>query len=78
MCVRKGAQPRGRDRARSRGGRREEARPGLLPVCLTDEEVYRRVPAFVIATVDKFANLPWVGDSGAILGKVTHAHADGY
>ena len=33
-----------------------------------DEPLYRRVPCFVIATVDKFASLPWVGASGALLG----------
>jgi hypothetical protein len=47
-------------------------------MCLTDEEVYRRAPGFLIATVDKFANLPWVGESGAILGKITHATPEGY
>ena len=26
-----------------------------------DEPLYRRIPCFLIATVDKFANLPWVG-----------------
>ena len=31
-----------------------------------DEPIYRRVPCFVIATVDKFASLPWVGASGAL------------
>ena len=28
----------------------------------------RRLSAFLIATVDKFASLPWVGESGALLG----------
>jgi hypothetical protein len=39
-----------------------------LPIVAVDEPVYRRVPCFVIATVDKFASLPWVGASGALLG----------
>ena len=39
-----------------------------LPVLTVDEPIYRRLPAFVIATVDKFASLPWVGPSGALLG----------
>jgi hypothetical protein len=39
-----------------------------LPVIAVDEPLYRRVPCFVIATVDKFASLPWVGASGALLG----------
>jgi len=32
-----------------------------LPVLTVDEPIYRRLPAFLIATVDKFAALPWVG-----------------
>ena len=39
-----------------------------LPVVAVDEPLYRRLPAFLIATVDKFASLPWVGESGALLG----------
>ncbi len=39
-----------------------------LPIVAVDEPIYRRVPCFVIATVDKFASLPWVGASGALLG----------
>jgi len=41
---------------------------GHLPIVGVDEPLYRRLPCFVIATVDKFANLPWVGASGALLG----------
>lgn len=43
-----------------------------LPIVAVDEPLYRRLPCFVIATVDKFANLPWVGQTGALFGKVTH------
>ena len=32
-----------------------------LPIVAVDEPIYRRLPAFLIATVDKFATLPWVG-----------------
>jgi hypothetical protein len=39
-----------------------------LPLVGVDEPLYRRLPCFVIATVDKFANLPWFGASGALLG----------
>lgn len=39
-----------------------------LPIVAVDEPIYRRLPAFLIATVDKFAALPWVGPAGAILG----------
>lgn len=41
-----------------------------LPVLTVDEAIYRRLPAFLIATVDKFASLPWVGESGAFFGHV--------
>lgn len=43
-------------------------RKRYLPLLSVDEPIYRRLPAFVIATVDKFANLPWVGDTGMLLG----------
>lgn len=43
-----------------------------LPIIAVDESIYRRLPCFVIATVDKFANLPWVGQTGALFGRVTH------
>jgi len=39
-----------------------------LPIVAVDEPIYRRLPAFLIATVDKFAALPWVGPAGALLG----------
>lgn len=42
-----------------------------LPVLVVDEEIYRWLPAFVIATVDKFAQLPWRGPVQALFGKVT-------
>ena len=34
-----------------------------LPVVAVDEPIYRRVPAFMIATADKFATLPWSGET---------------
>jgi hypothetical protein len=49
-----------------------------LPIVAVDEPLYRRLPAFVIATVDKFASLPWVGASGAILGGADRFDKDGY
>ena len=39
-----------------------------LPIVAVDEPLYRRLPAFLIATVDKFASLLWVGGSSALLG----------
>ncbi|MEB3290447.1 MAG: hypothetical protein VKI82_11060, partial [Leptolyngbya sp.] len=43
-----------------------------LPIVAVDEPIYRRLPCFIIATVDKFAALPWVGQTGALFGRVTH------
>jgi hypothetical protein len=45
-------------------------RDNFLPIVVVDEPIYRRLPAFLIATVDKFAALPWVGQSGAFFGHV--------
>ena len=42
-----------------------------LPIVAVDEPLYRRLPAFLIATVDKFASLPWTGHSGLLLGGAT-------
>ena len=39
-----------------------------LPILAVDEPIYRRLPAFLIATVDKFASLPFTGQTGALLG----------
>ncbi len=41
-----------------------------LPVVVVDEQLYRELPSFLIATVDKFASLPWRGASGMLFGKV--------
>ena len=41
-----------------------------LPVLTVDEAIYRRLAAFLIATVDKFAGFPWVGEAGAFFGHV--------
>ncbi|QTL04816.1 DISARM system helicase DrmA [Aquabacter sp. L1I39] len=47
-----------------------------LPVLTVDEPIYRRLPAFLIATVDKFAALPWVGETGAFFGHVDRFQPD--
>ena len=44
-----------------------------IPLCRSlavDEPIYRRLPCFLIATVDKFAALPWTGHVGAFFGRV--------
>ena len=48
----------------------EFSRNRPLPALTVDEPIYRRLPAFLIATVDKFAALPWVGETGAFFGHV--------
>ena len=35
----------------------------FLPIVSVDEPIYRRLPAFMIATSDKFAALPWSGET---------------
>ncbi len=49
-----------------------------LPIVAVDESVYRRLPAFLIATVDKFASLPWVGEAGALLHGADRHDAKGF
>ena len=39
-----------------------------LPILAVDEPIYRRLPCFMIATVDKFAAMPWTGEVGAFFG----------
>ena len=36
------------------------------------------LPAFLVATVDKFASLPWVGESGALLGGADRHDESGF
>ena len=49
-----------------------------IPIVAVDEPLYRRLPAFLIATVDKFASLPWTGESGALLGGADRHDSDGF
>jgi hypothetical protein len=49
-----------------------------LPILGVDEPIYRRLPAFLIATVDKFAALPFTGETGALFGNVDRADANGF
>jgi hypothetical protein len=53
-------------------------RDRALPIVAVDEPLYRRLPAFLIATVDKFASLPWVGASGALLGGAARFDSKGF
>jgi len=49
-----------------------------LPILAVDDPIYRRLPAFIIATVDKFANLPWVGETAGLFGRVDRYDRDGF
>ena len=42
-----------------------------LPVLVVDEEIYRRLPTLLIATVDKFAQMPWKGQVQMLFGQVS-------
>jgi hypothetical protein len=43
-----------------------------LPVLFVDEQIYQEVPCFLVATVDKFAMVPWRGEAGMLFGRATH------
>jgi len=57
-----------------------------LPVVVVDDEIYRTCPSLVVATVDKFARLPFKGETRALFGlrnrfsrtygHITEAHGD--
>jgi len=46
--------------------------PEGLPVLFVDEQVYRELPAFLLATVDKLAMMPWRGEAGMLFGRVQY------
>jgi hypothetical protein len=41
-----------------------------LPIVVVDEEIYRLLPSLLIATVDKFARMPWQGEVQMLFGQV--------
>ncbi len=43
-----------------------------IPALTVDEQLYRWMPSMVIATVDKFARLPFEPDAGALFGNVRY------
>ena len=49
-----------------------------LPIQAVDDCIYRRLPCFMIATVDKFATLPWEGRTGALFGRVDRFDSQGF
>lgn len=56
----------------------EFSRGNALPILSVDEPIYRRLPCFMIATVDKFAAMPWTGEVGAFFGNVSRVDAEGF
>jgi hypothetical protein len=56
----------------------EFSKDRALPIVGVDEPIYRRLPCFVIATVDKFAAMPWTGQVGAFFGHVERFDEEGY
>lgn len=49
-----------------------------LPIVAVDEPLYRRLPCFVIATIDKFASLPFEARAGALFGFVDRYDVNGF
>jgi hypothetical protein len=49
-----------------------------LPLLAVDEPIYRRLPCFLIATVDKFAAMPWTGRVGAFFGRADRYDQHGF
>ena len=55
------------------------ARGMPIPMYSVDKQIYNKCPSIIVATVDKFAQLPKNTDSGHLFGVVdTHTHGDGY
>ncbi|QXG76727.1 helicase [Modestobacter sp. L9-4] len=40
-----------------------------LPVSVVDEQIFAEPPTLLVATVDKFARLPWVSSAGSLFGQ---------
>lgn len=49
-----------------------------LPILGVDQPIYRRLPCFMIATIDKFAAMPWTGEVGAFFGRVDRYDQNGF
>lgn len=41
-----------------------------IPIVVVDEEIYRLLPAMIVGTVDKFAQMPWKGEVQTLFGRV--------
>jgi hypothetical protein len=51
------------------GGKKQDLERSL-PVVLVDDDIYHQCPSLLIATVDKFARLPWKPETMALFGRV--------
>lgn len=49
---------------------RAKSKDDGLPVIVVDDEIYRRPPSLLIATVDKFAMMAWRGQVRTLFGRV--------
>lgn len=47
---------------------------GKLPLIVVDEVIYRKLPCFIISTVDKLASMPWEEKIGKLFGRVDKFH----
>ena len=54
------------------------SRGNPLPILAVDDPIYRRLPCFMIATVDKFAAMPWTGEVGSFFGRVQRHDQHGF
>lgn len=52
-------------------GRCDFSKEDGLPIVVVDEEIYRQLPSLLIATVDKFAQMPWKGEVQMLFGQVS-------
>lgn len=49
---------------------RAKSKGNGVPIVVVDEQIYRYLPSLIIATVDKFAQMPWNGEIASLFGKV--------
>jgi hypothetical protein len=49
-----------------------------LPVVTVDDVIYKRLPCFVISTVDKFASMPWEDKIGKLFGRIEKYNDSGF
>jgi hypothetical protein len=53
-------------------------RDRYLPIVFSDESICRRLPCFLLAAMDRFAALPWLGRMGGLFGNVERFDGDGF